>query len=127
MCFSPTVDKMENNEISVLGDNKSYAPDSVNSEPEKNNASLHSSWTSDSGNEDGGADLEMIPYYKLFSFADSLDVTLMIVGTICAVANGLAMPIMTVLFGNMIQSFGSNSDIDALFNAVVKVKYSTIN
>lgn len=64
----------------------------------------------------------IIPYYKLFSFAEPLDIMLMIIGTIGAVANGLAMPIMTVLFGNVIQSFGSNSkDTTKLLNAVAMV------
>ncbi|KAJ4967037.1 hypothetical protein NE237_018886 [Protea cynaroides] len=47
-----------------------------------------------------------LPYYKLFSFADSTDVWLMIVGTIGAIGNGLSMPIMTILFGNAVNSFG---------------------
>lgn len=50
---------------------------------------------------------QKIPFYKLFSFADRLDVALMIIGTICAIANGLAQPLMTLIFGQMINSFGA--------------------
>ncbi|GFZ04458.1 ATP binding cassette subfamily B4 [Actinidia rufa] len=39
---------------------------------------------------------QTIPLYKLFLFADSVDVVLMIVGTIGAVGNGLCLPLMTV-------------------------------
>ncbi|KAL2535445.1 ABC transporter B family member 4 [Forsythia ovata] len=47
-----------------------------------------------------------IPFYKLFTFADSKDIMLMIVGTIGAIGNGLCMPLMTILFGELIDSFG---------------------
>ncbi|KAM0954595.1 putative ABC-type xenobiotic transporter [Dioscorea sansibarensis] len=62
-----------------------------------------------------------VPFYMLFSFADSTDVLLMIAGTIGAVANGLSLPLMTVLFGNMIQSFGGTSDIHDVVHEVSKV------
>ncbi|KAK7259123.1 hypothetical protein RIF29_24721 [Crotalaria pallida] len=51
---------------------------------------------------------ETVPYYKLFSFADSTDIVLMIVGSIGAFGNGLGMPIMTLLLGQVINNFGSN-------------------
>ncbi|PNY06872.1 ABC transporter B family member 9-like protein, partial [Trifolium pratense] len=50
---------------------------------------------------------EKVPFYKLFSFADKLDVTLMIIGVICAVANGLSRPLMALIFGKLINTFGS--------------------
>jgi hypothetical protein len=37
----------------------------------------------------------------LFNFADKIDVTLMIIGTISAMANGLAHPLMTLIFGKI--------------------------
>ncbi|KAJ8898760.1 hypothetical protein K2173_005065 [Erythroxylum novogranatense] len=49
-----------------------------------------------------------IPFYKLFTFADSMDVILMIVGTVSAIANGLSMPIVSILFGQMSDAFGQN-------------------
>ncbi|GAU19632.1 hypothetical protein TSUD_383260 [Trifolium subterraneum] len=54
-------------------------------------------------------DDEKVPFYKLFSFADKLDVTLMIIGVICAVANGLSRPLMALIFGKLINTFGSTS------------------
>ncbi|XP_047154645.1 ABC transporter B family member 9-like [Vigna umbellata] len=50
---------------------------------------------------------EKVPFYKLFTFADSLDRTLMIIGLICAMANGMGQPLMTLIFGKMINAFGS--------------------
>lgn len=45
-----------------------------------------------------------VPYFKLFSFADSRDIALMVIGTIAAVSNGANLPLMTVLFGELIDS-----------------------
>ncbi|XP_030974218.1 ABC transporter B family member 11-like [Quercus lobata] len=47
-----------------------------------------------------------VPYYKLFSFADHLDYLLMFVGTIGAVGNGISIPLMTMVFGDILDSFG---------------------
>lgn len=54
------------------------------------------------------ADEEKVPFYKLFSFADKLDVGLMIVGTVCAMANGMTQPLMTLIFGQLINTFGES-------------------
>lgn len=51
-----------------------------------------------------------VPFYKLFAFADSFDILLMILGTIGAVCNGLGLPIMTILFGDVIDVFGQNQN-----------------
>ncbi|KAL6186143.1 hypothetical protein ACLB2K_042264 [Fragaria x ananassa] len=52
-----------------------------------------------------------IPYYKLFSFADIMDYLYMSVGTISAIGNGLCMPLMTVIMGEVINSFGDTISI----------------
>ncbi|KAF7837631.1 ABC transporter B family member 11-like [Senna tora] len=62
-----------------------------------------------------------VPFYKLFSFADSLDHLLMFVGTVGAVGNGTAMPLMTVIFGDMINAFGSSTDTKEVVHLVSKV------
>ncbi|GFP93630.1 ABC transporter b family member 4 [Phtheirospermum japonicum] len=49
-----------------------------------------------------------VPFYKLFAFADSKDKLLMIIGTIGAIGNGVSLPLMTILFGQLIDSFGDN-------------------
>lgn len=63
---------------------------------------------------------QKVPFYKLFNFADRLDVTLMIIGTISAVANGLSQPLMTLIFGKLINAFGG-SDPSAIVKQVSKV------
>lgn len=51
-------------------------------------------------------DQQKVSFFKLFSFADRLDVVLMVVGTIAAVGNGMSQPLMTLIFGQLINSFG---------------------
>ncbi|KAE9444825.1 hypothetical protein C3L33_23277, partial [Rhododendron williamsianum] len=62
-----------------------------------------------------------VPFYKLFSFADSVDVALMIVGTIGAVGNGIGIPFTSVFFGEMIDSFGQNQNSKDIVHVVSKV------
>lgn len=62
-----------------------------------------------------------VPFQKLFSFADETDMVLMTVGTIGAVVNGLAMPLMTILFGEVINYFGKEKNSKDLIDAVSKV------
>ena len=63
---------------------------------------------------------EKVTFYKLFNFADKLDVILMIIGFICAVANGLSQPLMTLIFGKLINTFGS-TDPSHIVKEVSKV------
>lgn len=63
---------------------------------------------------------EKVPYLKLFSFGDRLDVALMVVGSLAAAANGLSMPLMTVVFGQLIDSFGT-SDRSKIVHSVSQV------
>ncbi|KAL2236604.1 UNVERIFIED_CONTAM: ABC transporter B family member 11 [Sesamum indicum] len=55
-----------------------------------------------------------VPFYKLFTFADSMDKILMIVGSIGGIGNGLCLPLMTILFGELIDSFGQNQSKDVV-------------
>ncbi|KAI6684263.1 hypothetical protein NL676_030176 [Syzygium grande] len=48
----------------------------------------------------------LVQFHKLFSFADSTDTLLMVVGPIGAVGNDLSLPLMTVLFVQLINTFG---------------------
>ncbi|XP_016647146.1 PREDICTED: ABC transporter B family member 4-like [Prunus mume] len=68
--------------------------------------------------EDG---TKTVPYYKLFSFADSLDYLLMSIGTISAIGNGVCMPLMTIIFGDVINSFGGSGNNKDVVDAVSKV------
>ncbi|GMI69508.1 P-glycoprotein 21, ATP-binding cassette B21 [Hibiscus trionum] len=62
-----------------------------------------------------------VPLYKLFAFADSRDIVLMTVGTIGAIGNGLCMPLMTILFGDLINAFGQNQGNNKVVDVVSKV------
>ncbi|XP_057439151.1 ABC transporter B family member 11-like [Lotus japonicus] len=65
--------------------------------------------------------VEIVPYHRLFTFADSTDILLMIVGTIGAIGNGLSIPMMSLLFGQMVNSFGNNQFSPDIVNQVSKV------
>ncbi|CAN1353020.1 ABC transporter B family member 4 [Linum perenne] len=64
-----------------------------------------------------------VPFRKLFSFADKADVALMVIGSIGSIGNGLAMPLMTVIMGQTINSFGMNQRDVAHAISMVAVKY----
>lgn len=71
-------------------------------------------------NKNNGNDNQKVAFYKLFAFADKQDAVLMIVGTISAIGSGLAHPFMTLIFGHLINSFGS-SDRSHVVHEVSKV------
>ncbi|XP_017179337.1 ABC transporter B family member 11-like [Malus domestica] len=75
------------------------------------------------GSDKSGGDekVEKVPFSKLFSYADKTDIILMLFGTIGAIGNGSAMPLMTILLGEMINSFGSNQNNTDVVSAVSKV------
>ena len=75
----------------------------------------------DSGSSKGDEKTNTVPFYKLFAFSDSTDVWLMIIGTIGAIGNGVCMPIMTILFGDLVNAFGENQSNDEVVDVVSKV------
>uniref|UniRef100_A0A803LET6 Uncharacterized protein n=1 Tax=Chenopodium quinoa TaxID=63459 RepID=A0A803LET6_CHEQI len=62
-----------------------------------------------------------VPFYKLFSFADSIDKALMIIGSIGAVANGVCMPLMAIIVGELVDSFGENQNTKKIIHVISKV------
>lgn len=65
---------------------------------------------------------------KLFGFADGIDVLLMILGSIGAMATGVSEPLMTLLFGELINAFGQNygtNTLEVLVREVNKVRILT--
>jgi ATP-binding cassette subfamily B (MDR/TAP) protein 1 len=62
-----------------------------------------------------------LPFYKLFSFADSRDYMLMFVGTLSAVGNGISMPLMTIIIGDALDAFGGNVNTKQIVHQVSKV------
>ncbi|KAL4377849.1 hypothetical protein GQ457_02G001840 [Hibiscus cannabinus] len=75
----------------------------------------------DSESSKGDEKTNSVPLYKLFAFADLRDIVLMIVGLIGAIGNGLCMPLMTILFGDLIDAFGQNQSNNKVVDAVSKV------
>ena len=69
----------------------------------KNNVEAEKSFSmiNDQDNK-GEKNTNTISFLKLFSFADSTNVLLIIVGTIGAIGNGLGMPMLTIIAGEMI-------------------------
>ncbi|XP_062197001.1 ABC transporter B family member 21-like [Phragmites australis] len=74
----------------------------------------------------GGGAMPRVPFHRLFAFADSTDAALMLLGALGAVANGAAMPFMTVLFGNLIDAFGGALGIHDVVNRVSMVSLDFI-
>ncbi|KAJ0110909.1 hypothetical protein Patl1_00783 [Pistacia atlantica] len=62
-----------------------------------------------------------VPFRKLFAFADFTDIMLMSIGSIGAIGNGVCMPIMAILFGDLTDSFGQNQNNGDVVDAVSKV------
>lgn len=63
-----------------------------------------------------------VPFRKLFAFADFTDIMLMTIGSIGAIGNGVCMPLMAILFGDLTDSFGQNQNNSNVVAAVSKVK-----
>ena len=74
------------------------------------------------GNGGGGdAGDKRVPFTALFRYADGTDVLLMLLGTAGALANGVTQPIMTVIFGQVINAFGGSVDTGDVLQRVNKV------
>nr|ASM90198.1 multidrug resistance 16 [Sesuvium portulacastrum] len=67
-----------------------------------------------------------VPFYKLFSFADSTDKALMIIGSLGGVANGMAFPLMAILFGEIVDAFGQNQNTKEVIHVISKVSLKFI-
>ncbi|KAL4366271.1 hypothetical protein GQ457_05G001350 [Hibiscus cannabinus] len=74
-----------------------------------------------SESNEGDEKTDSVPFYKLFAFADSRDFMLMTIGTISAVGNGLCMPLVTILFGDLADAFGQNQTNNKVVDVVSKV------
>ncbi|KAL2917729.1 hypothetical protein HK105_202602 [Polyrhizophydium stewartii] len=63
-----------------------------------------------------------LPYWKLYRHASAFDVFLMVVGSICGIVNGVTLPYMTTIFGEIIQFLvmynGTPQSRDELDNGV---------
>ncbi|KAL5149236.1 ABC transporter B family member 11 [Glycine soja] len=90
---------------------------SVNGDPNTYSNSNQDSKKSEAKDEPA----KTVPLYRLFSFADPLDHLLMFVGTVGAIGNGISLPLMTLIFGNMINAFGESSNTNEVVDEVSKV------
>ena len=54
----------------------------------------------------------MVSWCSLFRFATGTDVVLIVVGSICASAMGVALPAFSILWGDMTNSFGNSSEME---------------
>lgn len=61
-----------------------------------------------------------VSFTGMFRYADRTDQLLMLVGTLAALANGVSQPLMTVIFGDMIDAFGGATS-DNVLHRVNKV------
>ncbi|KAF2069672.1 hypothetical protein CYY_009009 [Polysphondylium violaceum] len=64
-----------------------------------------------------------VPFFSLFRFADKIDKTLMVFGTLAAIANGAAMPMVSLIFGEVVDAFNPDAfNADPNFSIYSKVR-----
>eukprot|EP00644_Phytophthora_capsici_P007534 jgi/Phyca11/546553/estExt2_Genewise1Plus.C_PHYCAscaffold_210418 len=66
--------------------------------------------------DETGVKNNQVPVLELFSFADSADKLLMALGTLGAIGAGVLRPLMVLLLGNLINSFGSTTQGSSISN-----------
>ncbi|MCO5550954.1 hypothetical protein L7F22_004449 [Adiantum nelumboides] len=66
-----------------------------------------------------------VPFLKLFSFASPLDVVLMLVGSVGGAVNGVSMPLIALLFGQLVDAFGKNNNSEETLDDVTRVRIFT--
>ncbi|KAF5197341.1 Abc transporter b family member [Thalictrum thalictroides] len=69
---------------------------------------------------------DSISLFMLFSFPDTTDIFLMIVGASAALLNGLSIPLTTYLFGQLVDAFGRTADSNSLVHQVSKLSLSLV-
>jgi hypothetical protein len=70
-----------------------------------------------------------LPYWKLFRFADKLDLFLLTIALLAAIANGIIIPLVSVIFGDLINVLGdpTTTDIaDEINKVILYLVYSGI-
>uniref|UniRef100_W5N0E5 ATP-binding cassette sub-family B member 5 n=1 Tax=Lepisosteus oculatus TaxID=7918 RepID=W5N0E5_LEPOC len=68
---------------------------------------------------------KLVGFFSLFRYADGWDIVMMILGLICAAAHGVALPLLTVVFGQMTDSFvKSGLPLNITGNFSTNISYS---
>ena len=62
--------------------------------------------------EEKEEELETASFCSLFRFATTTDIILIIFGSICAAAMGVALPAFAILWGNMTDKFQTSADME---------------
>jgi ATP-binding cassette subfamily B (MDR/TAP) protein 1 len=70
----------------------------------------------------GGYAGKMVRFVWLFRYADGKDVLLMLVGTVAALGNGFALPLTTIIFGQLIDAYGG-ATTETILDRVIKVAH----
>lgn len=64
----------------------------------------------------------VMSFWRLFQCADSFDYLLMILGTLGAIVNGLTLPVMLIIQGRLINTFGTlQNDPSQIYDGIKKV------
>lgn len=66
-----------------------------------------------------------VPFFRLFAYADALDWTLMILGSVAAAIHGAALPLYLYVLGRIINLFGSYQE-DLISNPGVSLSSSLL-
>jgi len=81
----------------------------------------------DGEDEDAEEKVEPIGMFKLFRFADRIDVLCMVIGALMSMIHGASTPIFTIVFGDVINTLGdSNSATISPEQALQAIKDSSI-
>lgn len=65
---------------------------------------------------------EVLSFWRLFHCADTLDYLLMFMGTLGAIVNGLTLPVMIIIQGRLINTFGNlQNQPDLIYEHLKKV------
>ncbi|KAL9318790.1 hypothetical protein ACSQ67_015307 [Phaseolus vulgaris] len=67
---------------------------------------------------------ETVPFHKLFAFADSTDILFMGAGSIGAIGNGVALPLMALLIGQIIDDFSATKPNSNVLQDVSQMEFS---
>jgi ATP-binding cassette subfamily B (MDR/TAP) protein 1 len=70
------------------------------------------------GKKAPAASMSRVPFHRLFAFANRTDAALMLLGAVGAMVNGVGMPLMAVLFGDLVDAFSGALSIHQVVNRI---------